>query len=678
MLFNRNQILCLLILGFTFLYLPLAKPQINLVLNPGFEAYSSCPTTISQLGNCNNWFPPTSGTSDYLNSCSTSNSVNPLHNEFQNLKPHKGNGMAGFYCYERSLLYREYVEGILSKPLTANHVYFVNFFVHVTMSVPGVNIGGFNSAVAEIGAYLSSDKIAVSGTASNLPDTPQIENPRSKMLNDTSQWMQISGYYKATGGEKYITIGNFFDNSHTHLSYSPASNANSYYFIDDVSVIDTLLKIYNTDTVYLCNGSPVTLFGSPKDSIGKWNNNSLGDSLIVSTPGKYWKISDSDGVKSIDTIIVISETNSVNLGGNIILCRNKPYTITLPANGSSYEWSDNSTNNSLTILKPGKYFVSNVDKHGCRASDTITVYKDSDVVFHLPKDTILCAGQNIKLDLSYIKENLVWQDSSTNKIYTVSKAGIYTVSVPTPCGPITATVSVTVINLKDSLNIPKKIHLCTGETYSINFPKNGSRYSWNGIDTSNKVTITNPGSYFLNIYESVCSVLDTIIVNYDSHVIFGLPKDTILCENKSILLDVSNVIEPVTWQDQSTDKKHMANKPGLYTVTTANACGTYSDSFNLKWRDCNCYVYIPNSFAPGIQPKNDSFKAILSCMPTGFLFNIYNRWGELIYSSTNVSNGWDGTFKNEPCMAGVYLYVIKAKFTNSPWEQYQGTVTLLR
>ena len=673
----RNLILCLLIFGFTFLYLPLAKSQANLVLNPGFEDYSSCPTSVSQLSDCSNWFPATPGTSDYLNSCSSSTTVNPFHNEFQNLKPHKGNGMAGFYCYEQTFLYREYVEGILSKPLIANRVYFVNFFVHVTISQLLVNIEGCNSAVAEIGAYLSTNKIAVTGTVANLPDTPQIENPSSRMLDDTSNWMQISGYYKASGGEKYITIGNFFNNSNTHTSYSPSSNAISYYFIDDVSVIDTISKIYRTDTVYLCKGSSMTLYGSPKDSIGKWNNGSLGDSLIVSSPGTYWKISDSDGIKSIDTIIVIADTNSVNLGGDIILCQNKPYKITLPANGSLYNWSDGSTKNTITIVQPGKYFVSATDKHGCIASDTIMAYKDSNIVFHLPKDAILCLGQNIKLDVSYIKENVIWQDSSTSKIYIVSKPGTYTVSVPTQCGAITATVSVIGISLRDSLNIPKSIHLCRGKTYSINLPKNGSRYTWNGIDTADSVIINAPGGYFLNAYNSGCTLFDTIIVNYDSPAFFNLPKDTALCENKSILLDVSNVFDQVSWQDQSSDKKYVANKPGLFIVKSTNACGTYSDSIDIKWKDCNCYIYIPNSFGPGQQAENDSFKAISNCLPTGFLLNIYNRWGELIYISNDIAKGWDGTFKNQPCMDGVYLYVIKSRFAYSQWEQYQGTVMLL-
>lgn len=70
-------------------------------------------------------------------------------------------------------------------------------------------------------------------------------------------------------------------------------------------------------------------------------------------------------------------------------------------------------------------------------------------------------------------------------------------------------------------------------------------------------------------------------------------------------------------------------------------------------------VFIPNAFSPNADGINDYFKPVTAGL-NGYIFEIYDRWGTLVYSDTPESKGWDGTFKGEPVEAGTYVYRLPA------------------
>ena len=95
----------------------------------------------------------------------------------------------------------------------------------------------------------------------------------------------------------------------------------------------------------------------------------------------------------------------------------------------------------------------------------------------------------------------------------------------------------------------------------------------------------------------------------------------------------------------------------------------------------DCYLNIPNSFSPNADGLNDNFlpRDILSSGLASFNMNIYNRWGERIFTTSNINgSGWDGKFggKNQPI--GTYVYQIDVVYNNKERKSYTGNVTLLR
>lgn len=216
----------------------------NLVPNPSFEIFSACPTSPSLIVNSTPWYSPTTGTTDYYNSCATASSVSGVPINYTGFQyARTGVAYAGILAYyfipPSYTPRREYLQVELSDTLVANKNYniefYVNLYTYYNMVLPVPN----KVAVTEMGMYLSSNAVSLSD-AQNLPYAPQIFSSVGVHLTDTLNWMQVSGNYVAIGGEKYITIGNFKNDTLTDtlvVENSTSPYYLSYYYVDDVSVI---------------------------------------------------------------------------------------------------------------------------------------------------------------------------------------------------------------------------------------------------------------------------------------------------------------------------------------------------------------------------------------------------------------------------------------------------------
>lgn len=93
-------------------------------------------------------------------------------------------------------------------------------------------------------------------------------------------------------------------------------------------------------------------------------------------------------------------------------------------------------------------------------------------------------------------------------------------------------------------------------------------------------------------------------------------------------------------------------------------------------------LWLPNAFSPDKNGQNDFFRPVTqrnTLEPYQLL--IYDRWGQLVFKSTDPSEGWDGTFKGEPCQAGNYSYLLQyreAKIESSGIVTLRGMVSLIR
>ena len=240
----------ILILSICF-YIQKTNAQ-NLVLNPSFEDMSTCPDNGGQLYKATFWLNPTSSTPDYCNACNTGIAGVPQNGAgYQMAKT--GNAYAALIALQYNNISIEYVQGELSDTLKKDSIYCVSFYVSL--------IDLCNTAIAKMGAYFS-DTVIYYPVTTPLNLIPQIESPAGQYLNDTINWMLVSGTYVAQGGEKYITIGNFHDIANSDSIYfGSGESALAFYYIDDVSIVQLKSANAGSDTL-ICNEDSVQIGSS--------------------------------------------------------------------------------------------------------------------------------------------------------------------------------------------------------------------------------------------------------------------------------------------------------------------------------------------------------------------------------------------------------------------------------
>ncbi|MEI8202438.1 MAG: T9SS type A sorting domain-containing protein [Bacteroidota bacterium] len=220
--------------------------QTNLVPNPSFEFALDC--TGAEITRAAPWFTP-ANTCDYFNSCFYSPFYFPCgggsvpNNNFGFQEARTGQAYAGIgLCELGDPLggYREYIEVKLLDTLKRGRIYCVEFWV----SLARICQSPLPIGIDAIGTYFSNDTLKYSSNDTSLVFNvaAQIQNPEWNIITDTTNWVKVSGWFVAQGGESYMTIGNFKrdENTHTLVAYTntPGSNGDiAYYYIDDVSVI---------------------------------------------------------------------------------------------------------------------------------------------------------------------------------------------------------------------------------------------------------------------------------------------------------------------------------------------------------------------------------------------------------------------------------------------------------
>jgi gliding motility-associated-like protein len=110
-------------------------------------------------------------------------------------------------------------------------------------------------------------------------------------------------------------------------------------------------------------------------------------------------------------------------------------------------------------------------------------------------------------------------------------------------------------------------------------------------------------------------------------------------------------------------------------ATTANGCVTM-DSVDVIVK-AETLIGVPNAFTPGIAPNNE-LKLQVNGIATLKLFTIYNRWGNKVFETNDINQGWNGEYNNTPQPMGVYVYIVEGYTHTGVFFHKQGNITLIR
>lgn len=258
----------------------------NLIKNPSFEDIDSCYGYPAGIGfdvfmwsGCTGWTCPTIASSDLWCDNPVYGPYAPPSTGFGFQYPRSGKKMSGLFVYVRHEEYREYIQNELVKELAPNTFY--NFKIFVSNSYYEELSSG--SSCLEV--FFSKSPI-VSGSWLTLPVTPQLKNDNSIFLIDTLDWISVTGIFKATGGEKYVTIGCFQDDSKITLTneLTDTTGSDIYYYLDDAELFETAI-VLEIPNVFTPNNDGVNDLYQPNViNIPDWKMeivNRWGESLVT-------------------------------------------------------------------------------------------------------------------------------------------------------------------------------------------------------------------------------------------------------------------------------------------------------------------------------------------------------------------------------------------------------------
>ena len=203
-------------------------------------------------------------------------------------------------------------------------------------------------------------------------------------------------------------------------------------------------------------------------------------------------------------------------------------------------------------------------------------------------------------------------------------------------------------------------------TYLWTSPK-GGKHSGEEWDLG-YLTPGSAGEYKVVATDSTaCSGTETVDVKVNAKPYVSISDEDTLCSEQVYILKAGTEFAAYTWQDGSEGPQLATKGEGWYWVIVTDTIGCMgSDSVLLKPCDINrsseLHIWLPNAFSPNGDGINDTFGPKYgSEVKIGFNLRIFNKWGEQIFESSDLAKGWDGTFKGQLCLPGLYTWVMEFK-----------------
>ena len=434
-------------------------------------------------------------------------------------------------------------------------------------------------------------------------------------------------------------------------------------------------------------------------------------------PGSYLvSVSDINGCNFKDSILVINSIGPDSIYASLTAasCKVNDGVILIDSihgGTPAFQYSINSSSfNPSTLfpnLAPGNYFVQVMDQAGCMHGDSVKLPVSLPALNAQIQAGPAYCGQNdgefIVMSVIggtapfiYSMDGNTYQNNSTFNALQSGKYGVYIKDFKN-CVLVD---SVIIQNIQgpasEFLNIS---NADCGAPFGSMTVKNVSggtipyTYSLDSVNFQNSTSFSSltVGNYKLYTKDLAgCTSSETFQITASSATPVKIfPADSTVCYGESIGFSVSAGAGPdlksYNWNNGSGSSSVfntiVNNQENIILSVINDSNCVSSDTAIVYVKNCDSTaatcVHFPNAFSPNNDGVNDMFGAIAHCSVTSFKLNIYDRYGELIFTSSDISKKWDGSFKGVPQDMGNYVYT--CEYSIGPVKKVKkGFVILLR
>ncbi len=431
--------------------------------------------------------------------------------------------------------------------------------------------------------------------------------------------------------------------------------------------------------------------------------------LSITLPGPYTiSVRDANNCLTTKNIVVLPPPpidftrtiNAATCSGNA----DGEVTITPTTGTAPYQYSSDDgvtfQNSNVLKVKTGTYTIVVKDANSCTRKEVVTVPLNNTVIVEAGLSETICEGTST---------TLAGQSNATSNLWTpnfnITNASTLNAKVlPNVTTKYYLTGTTGICTKIDSLLItvlPAPIanagidtFVCFGGSVQLS-GTGGVRYQWepvtNVINTNNPTITVSPSTtskYWLTVEDiNGCKSLvpDTAIVRVLKVTPFA-GNDTTVAVNQPLQLNATGAVNylwnPVTNLSDATiaNPVFQVSQTGVYNYSVRVA--TQEDCFDIDNIKITVFkgpeIYVPTAFTPNGDPHNNILKITAIGLKAFKYYRIFNRWGQLVFSTTNAEVGWDGFFKGKQQPAGTYVWSVEGVDYLGKVIQLKGTVILIR
>ncbi|MHC1706399.1 MAG: gliding motility-associated C-terminal domain-containing protein [Bacteroidales bacterium] len=425
----------------------------------------------------------------------------------------------------------------------------------------------------------------------------------------------------------------------------------------------------------LCSGLNLILNSNMTGVQYLWSTGALTPSITVNVTGTYTLSVSRLNCTLEDSIhVTFLPHPEVDLGQDTGMCQGQSLLLSAGFPGSTYQWNTGAITQNITVYSSNVYSVT-VTANNCSGADSILITVQPLPLVNLMGDRVLCEGDTLYLDAGNPGSYFQWSTGDTLQQIMIADSGYYSVTVSNGGCSSSDTIYATMLVFRVDLG-PDTL-LCPGETITLDAGNPGYHYLWNTGQTERAINTRNSGLFWVRVYEGLCQASDTIRI--EMLKLLELPQVLNLCGQESVTIESNIEGEEFLWSTGDDLPSIVVYEAGIYSLEVSSAHCTQSDSTLVIGKSGYSALFLPNTFTPNHDGVNDIFSGIGTDI-TYFNIKIFNRWGEMIFESSDMSEGWDGRYKGDIVPDGVYAYFIRYATPCSFEQKFkkEGYVLLLR
>jgi gliding motility-associated-like protein len=416
--------------------------------------------------------------------------------------------------------------------------------------------------------------------------------------------------------------------------------------------------------------------------------------------------------------VIIRDALVVSLPDTLFLCGD-PAPMPLTGSGMDFiNWdfgnllSDSTAMNPIVLAQTNQTFTVTVGNGVCPDS-TLSI----DVVPYLVTtegDDTLCVGETAQIvsqsnipgfTYSWNRSDGLSCNNCGSPVFTAANAPLgstdYVVTFTSADGTCTEVNTVTmVVFAVPTPNIGENQTICEGQTVSLSTENQGVSYTWTdntGAVISNNSWITptptTTTTYTILADNGQCDASDAVTINVVGNFTIASNNDETIDLGNSVAVTTTATqtgVNPVgsltySWLPSTglscSDCPNPVATPSItttYTVTATSAAGC-SSSASFTITVVPPQFGVPNVFTPNQDATNSTFNLITSTNNYEIVkFNIFDRWGKLVFNTTTPGQGWDGTFNGQNMPQDSYIYNIVIRIPDGTIIERSGELLLVR